>query len=651
MKEIYKQDKLMHLTNSNSTSKSSLKRTESKMDESQHDSDNNMEIESQTDDSEWKYQTKSTKRGNKAPKIDSFIHGRTITSSSYGHNRKENKSLRHTQAHIQNDDSKNERKNDRCQLTHIENHDKQNRENKVQFLECTSTHQRTNNKVLNQVDKQQESDGINDIHITNQALKFAVEDKFPPLKIICNPSLTSKEEADNVIKEFFKFIEQNFKKTNPRFIYPLGFDNYIIDKTGSLICFTKYIELFVYMCSTSHYPEKINNTKLTPILPTRLPSRNAVILKFVDNSIKLEDIQTLVKEKMKSIFKVEEMLGTYTYRSRHIRIDLLSQDEYRNVLNSGKFAIGGHLYDVDEYLPSPKILICNKCNSPGHTKRSCKSTTELCKRCGVNRNDGADHKNCIVKCHHCGEDHEATNFKCKIIIKFRQNLLQKLKENNHLIPQHVQFYIPQKYRNEKNEKTLMNNHYETHFIPKHTKNTFSNNLHDYRTWPSLNSNLSLTSNTNKNTRSLWHFEIKQMQEELNLINQENELEIKKWKAQNEEQFKQITQVCQLINLHFKSQREAITSINNMLADTLPSVVQSIQTLNHLIQENSKIITNDNERQQKEIIHNTINETLSAINKRLLLLTDQQTKLKSLMERENEALVRSTDSIFFTYNEQ
>ncbi|CAF4636013.1 unnamed protein product [Rotaria magnacalcarata] len=318
------------------------------MDESQHDSDNNMELESQTDDSEWKYQTKSTKRGNKAPKIDSFIHGRTITSSSYGHNRKENKSLRHTQAHIQNDDSKNERKNDRCQLTHIENHDKQNCENEVQYLECTSTHQRTNNKVLNQVDKQQESDGINDIHITNQALKFAVEDTFPPLKIICNPSLTSKEEADNVIEEFFKFIEQNFKKTNPRFIYPLGFDNYIIDKTGSLICFTKCIELFVYMCSTSHYPEKINNTKLTPILPTRLPSRNAVILKFVDNSIKLEDIQTLVKEKMKSIFKVEEMLGTYTYRSRHIRIDLLSQDEYRNVLNSGKFAIGGHLYDVDE---------------------------------------------------------------------------------------------------------------------------------------------------------------------------------------------------------------------------------------------------------------------------------------------------------------
>ncbi|CAF3172752.1 unnamed protein product [Rotaria socialis] len=520
IKEVYEQNKSTHSTNNSSNSKSSLKRTESKMEESHYDSDNNMELESQTDDSEWKYQKKSTKRGNKAPRMDSFIHGRTITSSSYSHNRKENKSLRHTQAHIQNDDEKNERKNDRCQLAHIENQGNQDQEDEIQLLEITSAHQRSNNKDLSQTGNQQEPDGINDIYVTNQAIKFAVEDKFPPLKIICNPSLTSKEEAENIIKEFFKYIEQNFKKTNPRFIYPLGFDHYIIDKTGSLICFTKYIELFTKMCSPNHYPENINNIKLTPILPTRLPSRNAVILKLVHNSLKLDDIQTQVKEKMKSIYKVEEMLGTFTYRSRHIRVDLLSQDEYRNILNSGKFAVGGHLYDIDEYLPSPKILICNKCNSPGHTKRSCKAINEICKRCGVNRNDGADHKNCIVKCHHCGEDHEATSFKCKTIIKFRQNLLQKLKENNHLLPQHVQFYIPQKYRNGKMEKILMNKHYEAHINQQHKTSPFFNNPDDYRMWPSLNPNLSLASNTNANARSLWHFELKQIQEDLNLIKQE-----------------------------------------------------------------------------------------------------------------------------------
>ncbi|CAF3903586.1 unnamed protein product, partial [Rotaria magnacalcarata] len=42
--------------------------------------------------------------------------------------------------------------------------------------------------------------------------------------------------------------------------------------------------------------------------------------------------------------------------------------EYTAMLNSGKIFIFGQLYDVDEFLPSPKLLICSKCNQPGHVK-------------------------------------------------------------------------------------------------------------------------------------------------------------------------------------------------------------------------------------------------------------------------------------------
>ncbi|CAF1468600.1 unnamed protein product [Rotaria magnacalcarata] len=217
------------------------------------------------------------------------------------------------------------------------------------------------------------------------------------------------------------------------------------------------------MCNINNFPKEINNIKVTPVLPTRLPPRNAIILKFIDNTIKLEDIQVHVKEKLKSVYTIEEMMGTMTtYRSRHIRIDLLSQDECTSTLNSGKFAIRGHLYNVDEYLSSPRILICNKCNTPGRIKKYCKSTIEICKRCGNDRHDGADHKNCIIKCHHCVENHEAVNFKCKTISKFRQNLLNKLKENKHLLPLHIQFYIPQQYRDRKGEKALISSNVGIH---------------------------------------------------------------------------------------------------------------------------------------------------------------------------------------------
>lgn len=87
-----------------------------------------------------------------------------------------------------------------------------------------------------------------------------------------------------------------------------------------------------------------------------------------------------------------------------------------------------------------------------------------------------------------------------------------------------------------------------------------------------------------------------------------------------------------------------------MSETLPPIIQSIQTLSHLIQENNKHITNDNEVHQKATSHNTINETTSALSNRLLLLTDHQQKLKSLMERENELLVRSINSIEFTNHE-
>ncbi|CAF4922589.1 unnamed protein product, partial [Rotaria magnacalcarata] len=70
IKQLYEQIKHASTTNNNDNSKTSLKRTESKMDKSQPDSDENSEIESQNiDDLEWKHQRKSNKRGNKSPKL------------------------------------------------------------------------------------------------------------------------------------------------------------------------------------------------------------------------------------------------------------------------------------------------------------------------------------------------------------------------------------------------------------------------------------------------------------------------------------------------------------------------------------------------------------------------------------------------------
>ncbi len=85
------------------------------------------------------------------------------------------------------------------------------------------------------------------------------------------------------------------------------------------------------------------------------------------------------------------------------------------ILNSGTITLGGMLCDVDEYLPAPKILICTKCNSPGHAKKSCRLTYERCRRCDGNRNVG-DHITCNIMCHHCDGDHQANDYKCPVLV-------------------------------------------------------------------------------------------------------------------------------------------------------------------------------------------------------------------------------------------
>jgi hypothetical protein len=81
-------------------------------------------------------------------------------------------------------------------------------------------------------------------------------------------------------------------------------------------------------------------------------------------------------------------------KSRHIRVDFGDRKDYESILNSGIIGIQGQLFDVDEYLPAPKILICTKCNIPGHTKKQCQASIEKCRRCG------GDHKLCQIKCQH-----------------------------------------------------------------------------------------------------------------------------------------------------------------------------------------------------------------------------------------------------------
>ena len=75
-----------------------------------------------------------------------------------------------------------------------------------------------------------------------------------------------------------------------------------------------------------------------------------------------------LKDMFTSIFLVEDMMGTMRSNSRHIRVEFYQKDDYNKIINDDKIGLQGQIFEVEEYLPPPKILICSKCNTPGHLK-------------------------------------------------------------------------------------------------------------------------------------------------------------------------------------------------------------------------------------------------------------------------------------------
>lgn len=97
-----------------------------------------------------------------------------------------------------------------------------------------------------------------------------------------------------------------------------------------------------------------------------------------------------------SIFSVEDMMGTMRSKCRHIRIEFYHENDLAKLMDDGKVGVRGQIFEVEEYLPRPKILICTKCHVAGHAKKLCQSTMDICHRCGNDKNNENDHTECSL---------------------------------------------------------------------------------------------------------------------------------------------------------------------------------------------------------------------------------------------------------------
>ncbi|CAF3697342.1 unnamed protein product [Rotaria socialis] len=447
------------------------------------------------------------------------------------------------------------------------------------------------------------------IQISQHALHYAVENHLSPIRLECMPKINENNQGKEVIKALFSYMEKTFRQKNKNYQHPLGFDYWYINKSGDLICYTKHTELFVYLCEPQNYPTELENILITPTRPKHLPPQHSIVLKTVPNYITKEEIEMETKKSFKSIFSLEEMKGSFTDKSRHIRLELTSIDEYNTLLNNKGITINGHIINAFEFLSPPQILICSKCNDPGHIKRNCNFPYEACRRCGQDRTIG-EHKECIISCHRCEQNHLATDYKCPFIIEYRRSLVYKLKQQPNLLPSNMQMFIPIECR----EKGIKNN-----MILKNPSNEANNstlqsnstrfNLFSHA-WPTLNK----TTNNNNiipylNDQNIWK-ELELKQDEINKKNDEINRKLQFMQTKYDDYMSKMGSIILIMSQQVKIQNDNIERCYTTMNEFLPILSSNLEAFQCII---TKPVAGNFNGSLKE--KNTLSEIINEWNSR------------------------------------
>ncbi|CAF1143460.1 unnamed protein product [Adineta steineri] len=442
--------------------------------------------------------------------------------------------------------------------------------------------------------RSQPSDHSNDqqsgVYISNHALHYAVEQHLPSINIKCKPIIENQKQATDLIKDFFAKIEQNFKNLNKKYTKPLGFDYWYIDKNGDLQCYTKEIELFVFLCDGHNYPGKISNTEITPNPPKRLPPQRSIILKYIPYEIPIEDVKEEIIKYFKSVFKIEEMKGLANGKHRHIRVDLSNQDDYIQILKDGVVGVNGQLVEVAEFLAPPRILICSKC--------------------GKNKKEDT-HTDCTIKCHHCDGQHEATSYNCPIISNFRRELINKLKSKPDLLPQNIQLFIPTEYRQrgETNNRMLTNNICNNQISNQKEVRDLLPNTNDFPILPSTSKGQPRNKWTSQsqpvnNNNDIW-IEMNKSKQKLDEIKMKFEiLETNLNNKFNDYKFK-IGSIVSIISVQVEQQNEVLKTIFSALNGITSTAALLLDQCQKLV---TKTLTNSNDQHERCSLETNLQQT-------------------------------------------
>jgi hypothetical protein len=79
--------------------------------------------------------------------------------------------------------------------------------------------------------------------------------------------------------------------------------------------------MFIYVMGEI-IPNNLIQFDLHPLLPVRLPSQRAIVIKFIPNDYSFYEVEDDLKHRYSSVYHIEEMNDTKRLRSKHIRMNI-----------------------------------------------------------------------------------------------------------------------------------------------------------------------------------------------------------------------------------------------------------------------------------------------------------------------------------------
>ncbi|CAF0961272.1 unnamed protein product [Didymodactylos carnosus] len=464
------------------------------------------------------------------------------------------------------------------------------------------------------------------------------------IRIQCSPALRSKETGVQFIKDFMKYIESNFRAEYPGHKDPIGLDQWWLQGDGNFFCgVTDDIDFYMYLCDDSHYPISIGNVQIKLEPPKQLPVQNSVIIKFVPTSISKDDVLDEVKSRFSSIFMTNEMKGSTRSSARHIRVIFKQQNEYKKILYEGRIVIQGLVLDVDEYLPPPKILICMKCNLPGHIKKACQAPYSICRRCGQDKDNGDNHTECVIQCHHCRGNHISTDYKCPTIVNFRKNLLDKLKNNADKLPLHVRMFIPIDCRKPNDRDRILTFSRCEYSAPPITTSSNSSHPPTMNYWTSRQE----AANTSLSKEYL-DPAIRAFDNELNTIKKDFDEEKKRINSLYEKQMETVKKGWLILQQQVRVQNECLASMQQIISTTIDCTV-NLSTTNNILCEFVKTVCGDEQKEYMESMKNSNGATTTHLKQLKDSFQREIIQYSTIMHKQIELYQSTMESIFSSQN--